>query len=65
LKQLLKRYPLPRVEEPAKSVTISGLAQFQSVFAKIFRPVPTLGESIAFLCILAGQDRLSGHDLGA
>jgi hypothetical protein len=42
LKQLLKRYPLPRVEEPAKSVTISGLAQFQSVFEKIFRPVPTM-----------------------
>jgi len=25
----------------------------------------TLGESIVFLYILAGQDRLSGHDLGA
>ena len=46
-------------------MTIFGLAQFQSVFEKIFRPVPTLGESIAFLYIHAGQDRLSGHDLGA
>jgi len=44
-------------------VTISGLAQSQSVFEKIFRPVPTLGEAIVFLYILAGQNRLSGHDL--
>ena len=62
--RLLKRYPLSRVEEPAKSVTISGLAQFQSVFEKIFRPVPTLGESIAFLYILAGQDRPAGTTWG-
>jgi hypothetical protein len=45
-------------------VTISGLAQFQSVFEKIFRPVPTLGESIAFLYILAGQDRPAGTTWG-
>jgi hypothetical protein len=42
LQQRLTRYPRPEIQEPAKSVTISGFAQFQSLIKGFFRPVPTM-----------------------
>ncbi len=42
LQRRLTRYPLPEMQEPVKSVTTSGFAQFQALIKEILRPVPEM-----------------------